>query len=75
MIDADKLPEFDTADYQETDEDVSQFLEEACKSQDPQHIAHAKDIAARSREAIMAKTALREQSTAGSSEEDLRPEA
>lgn len=61
MIDVDKLPEFDAADYLETDEDVAQFLDEACKSQDPQHIAHAKDIAARARaRQIWAKTALRD---------------
>lgn len=77
MIDVDKLPEFDAADYLETDEDVSLFLEEACKSQDPQHIAHAKDIASRARaKHLMAKSALCDQSTsAGSSEENVRPGA
>ncbi len=62
MIDVDKLPEFDAADYLETDEDVAQFLDEACKSQDLQHIAHAKGIAARARaRQNLAKTALRDQ--------------
>ena len=77
MIDVDKLPEFDAADYLETDEDVSQFLEEACKSQDPQHIARAKDIAARARaKHLMAKSALCDLSTsAESSGEDSRSDA
>lgn len=77
MIDVDKLPEFDAADFLETDEDVSLFLEEACKSQDPQHIAHAKDIAARARaKHLMAKSPLCDLSTsAGSLGVDSRPDA
>lgn len=62
MIDVDEHPEFDVTDYLETDEDVAQFLDEACKSQDLQHIAHAKGIAARARaRQNLAKTALRDQ--------------
>ena len=67
-----KLHSFDAADYLETDEEISVFLNEALKANDPAYFAHAVGVVAKAKgmTAIAQKTGLaREQLYRSFSEE------
>lgn len=49
MIDIDSLPEFDPSEHLDDDEAIAIFLDEAFKSGNPIHIAHAIGIAAKAK--------------------------